>query len=49
MAALSVTESLLAVDSFRGFDGVRRFWGEFLSARESYRVETLRSTTPVIR
>ncbi|HZC14687.1 MAG TPA: nuclear transport factor 2 family protein [Thermoleophilaceae bacterium] len=37
-----VTESLLAVDSYRGFDGVRRFWGEFLSAWESYRVETLR-------
>jgi ketosteroid isomerase-like protein len=37
-----VTESLLAVDSYRGFDGVRRFWGEFLSAWESYRVEVLR-------
>jgi ketosteroid isomerase-like protein len=37
-----VTESLLAVDSYRGFDGVRRFWGEFLSAWEIYRVETLR-------
>ena len=37
-----VTESLLAVDSYHGFDGVRRFWGEFLSAWESYRVETLR-------
>ena len=37
-----VTESLLAVDSYRGFDGVRRFWGEFLSAWEGYRVETLR-------
>jgi ketosteroid isomerase-like protein len=37
-----VTESLLAVDSYRGFDGVRRFWGEFLSALERYRVETLR-------
>jgi ketosteroid isomerase-like protein len=37
-----VTESLLAVDSYRGFDGVRRFWGEFLSAWQSYRVETLR-------
>jgi ketosteroid isomerase-like protein len=36
-----VTESLLAVDSYRGFDGVRRFWGEFLSAWETYRVETL--------
>ncbi|MFL5535595.1 MAG: nuclear transport factor 2 family protein, partial [Gemmatimonadales bacterium] len=37
-----VTDSLLAVDSYRGFDGVRRFWGEFLSAWERYRVETLR-------
>jgi ketosteroid isomerase-like protein len=36
-----VTDSVLAVDSYRGFDGVRRFWGEFLSAWESYRVETL--------
>jgi ketosteroid isomerase-like protein len=37
-----VTESLLAVDSYRGFEGVRRFWGEFLSAWDSYRVETQR-------
>jgi ketosteroid isomerase-like protein len=37
-----VTHSLLAVDSYRGFDGVRRFWGEFLSTWESYRVEPLR-------
>ena len=37
-----VTDSLLAVDSYRGFDGVRRFWSEFLSAWETYRVETLR-------
>jgi ketosteroid isomerase-like protein len=37
-----VAESLLAVESYRGYDGVRRFWGEFLSAWESYRVETLR-------
>ena len=37
-----VTGSLLAVDSYRGFDGVRRFWSEFLSAWESYRVEPLR-------
>jgi ketosteroid isomerase-like protein len=36
------TESLLAVDSYRGFDGVRRFWGEFLSTWESYKVEPLR-------
>jgi ketosteroid isomerase-like protein len=37
-----VPESLLAVESYRGFDGVRRFWREFLSAWERYRVETLR-------
>jgi ketosteroid isomerase-like protein len=37
-----VTESLLAVDSYRGFDGVRSFWGEFLSAWDRYRVEALR-------
>jgi ketosteroid isomerase-like protein len=36
---LPVAHSLLAVDSYRGFDGVRRFWGEFLSAWESYKVE----------
>jgi ketosteroid isomerase-like protein len=37
-----VTESLLAVDTYRGFDGVRRYWGDFLSAWERYRVEPLR-------
>jgi ketosteroid isomerase-like protein len=36
-----VSHSLLAVDSYRGFDGVRRFWGEFLSTWETYRVELL--------
>ena len=36
-----VAHSLLAVESYRGFDGVRRFWGEFLSAWESYKVEPL--------
>ena len=36
-----VAHSLLAVDSYRGFDGVRRFWGEFLSTWESYKVEPL--------
>ena len=36
-----VAHSLLAVDSYRGFDGVRRFWGEFLSAWETYSVEPL--------
>jgi ketosteroid isomerase-like protein len=37
-----VTDSLLAVDSYRGFEGVRRFWVEFVAAWESYRVEPLR-------
>jgi ketosteroid isomerase-like protein len=32
-------QSLLAVDSYRGFAGVRRFWLEFLSTWEEYRVE----------
>jgi ketosteroid isomerase-like protein len=36
-----VTHSLLAAESYRGFDGVRRFWGEFLSTWESYKVEPL--------
>jgi ketosteroid isomerase-like protein len=36
-----VAHSLLAVESYRGFEGVRRFWGEFLSTWESYRVEPL--------
>jgi ketosteroid isomerase-like protein len=39
---IPVTESLLAVDTYRGFAGVRRYWGDFLSAWESYRVEPLR-------
>jgi ketosteroid isomerase-like protein len=34
-----VTDSLLAVESYRGFEGVRRFWVEFVSTWESYRVE----------
>jgi ketosteroid isomerase-like protein len=38
---IPVAESPLAVDSYRGFDGVRRFWGEFLSAWERYSVEPL--------
>jgi len=37
-----VTDSVLAVDSYRGFEGTRRFWGEFLSAWDRYRVEPLR-------
>jgi ketosteroid isomerase-like protein len=39
---IPVAESPLAVDSYRGFDGVRRFWSDFLSAWQSYRVEPLR-------
>jgi ketosteroid isomerase-like protein len=34
-------ESLMAVDSYRGFDGTRRLWGEFLSTWEEYKVEPL--------
>jgi ketosteroid isomerase-like protein len=37
-----VDHSLLAVDSYKGFDGVRRFWREFLSTWETYGVELLR-------
>ena len=36
------TQSLLAVDSYRGFAGVRRFWLEFLSTWDEYRVEPLK-------
>jgi ketosteroid isomerase-like protein len=39
---LPVPDSLLAAESYRGFEGVRRFWGEFVSAWESYTVEPLR-------
>jgi ketosteroid isomerase-like protein len=39
---VAVPGSLLAVESYRGFAGVRRFWSEFLSAWERYRVEPLR-------
>ena len=39
---IAVTDSLLAVDNYTGFEGVRRFWAEFVSAWESYRVEPLR-------
>jgi ketosteroid isomerase-like protein len=35
-----VTDSVLAVDRYRGFAGVRKFWAEFVSTWESYRVET---------
>jgi ketosteroid isomerase-like protein len=37
-----VTQSPLAVDSYRGFDGVRRFWGEFLSTWDEYTVQPLK-------
>jgi ketosteroid isomerase-like protein len=36
-----MSHSLLGVESYRGFDGVRRFWGQFLSTWESYGVELL--------
>jgi ketosteroid isomerase-like protein len=36
---IPLMDSLLAADSYRGFDGVRRFWGEFLSMWDEYRVE----------
>jgi ketosteroid isomerase-like protein len=39
---IPVAESPVALDSYRGFDGVRRFWSDFLSAWQSYRVEPLR-------
>ena len=39
---IPVPDSVLAVDSYRGFEGVRRFCGEFVSMWESYRVEPLR-------
>ena len=39
---LPVADSVLAADSYRGFEGVRRLWSEFVSTWESYRVEPLR-------
>jgi ketosteroid isomerase-like protein len=36
---IPVSESLLADDTYRGFEGVRRFWTEFLSTWDEYRVE----------
>jgi ketosteroid isomerase-like protein len=36
-----VTQSLLAVDSYRGYEGVRRFWTEFLSTWDEYTIEPL--------
>jgi hypothetical protein len=44
-----VTESVLAVDSYHGLDGVRRFCSEFVPACETYRVETLRVDDAVIK
>jgi ketosteroid isomerase-like protein len=38
---LPVPDSLLAADSYRGFEGVRRFWGEFVSTWDRYKVEPL--------
>jgi ketosteroid isomerase-like protein len=35
-------QSPLAVDSYRGFDGVRQYWGEFLSTWDEYGVEVLK-------
>src|SRR5215216_1937860 len=35
-------QSPLAVDTYRGFDGVRRYWGEFLSTWDEYGVEALK-------
>jgi ketosteroid isomerase-like protein len=36
---VAAPQSLLASDEYRGYDGVRRFWTQFLSAWEEYRVE----------
>jgi ketosteroid isomerase-like protein len=38
---IAVEDSLLAAESYHGFEGVRRFWGEFLSAWDTYEVEPL--------
>ena len=35
------SQSLMAVDSYRGFAGTRRFWLEFLSTWEEYGVDPL--------
>ena len=35
-------QSPLAVETYRGFDGVRRYWGEFLSTWDEYGVEALK-------
>ena len=36
---VAASHSLLATEEYRGFDGVRRFWTQFLSAWDEYRVE----------
>ena len=36
---IAVPHSLLASESYRGYEGVRRFWTQFLSASDEYRVE----------
>jgi ketosteroid isomerase-like protein len=34
-----VTQSLLASGTYRGYEGVRRFWSEFLSTWEEFEIE----------
>lgn len=36
---IPVTQSLLATGSYRGYEGVRRFWREFLSIWEEYDIK----------
>jgi ketosteroid isomerase-like protein len=36
---VAAPQSLLASDEYRGYDGVRRFWTEFLSAWDEYGVQ----------
>jgi ketosteroid isomerase-like protein len=36
---IPVAQSLLATDSYRGYEGVRRFWREFLSTWDDYAIE----------
>lgn len=38
---IPVPDSLLAMDSYHGFDGTRRVWGDFVSAWDEYGVEPL--------
>ena len=35
-----IAQSLLAVDGYRGYEGVRRFWTELLSMWHGFRVDT---------